>query len=167
MAKLKVSIPLNELMKNNSYKGQVFKILNLDPSSNMVNVEDDRPELIFGPALESQSQDSDVAPFYISLRVHDYVLHNAMFDFGASHNLMPKAIMEKFGLDITRKYHDLYSFDSSRVRCIGLSSLCLSCFKTSLKFSVISGMSSTSTTWLFTSLKLSEYKTNDSKSVCT
>jgi len=33
---------------------------------------------------------------------------------------MPKAIMEKLGLDITRKYHDLYSFDSGRVRCIGL-----------------------------------------------
>eukprot|EP00253_Pinus_taeda_P013765 PITA_13765 len=43
-----------------------------------------------------------------------------MFDSGASHNLMPKTIMEKLGLDITRKYHDLYSFDSSRVRCIGL-----------------------------------------------
>jgi len=85
----------------------------------MVNVEDDSPELIFGPALEGQSQDSDVAPFYISLKVHDFVLHNAMFDSRASHNLMSKAIMEKLGLDITRKYHDLYSFDSGRVRCIG------------------------------------------------
>ena len=28
--------------------------------------------------------------------------------------------MEKLGLDITHKYHDLYSFDSSRVYCIGL-----------------------------------------------
>jgi len=52
IAKLKVSIPLTELMKNNSYKGQVSKILNLDPLSDMVNVEDDRPELIFGPALK-------------------------------------------------------------------------------------------------------------------
>ena len=71
--------------------------------------------MIFGPTLEGQSQDSDVAPFYISLRVHYYVLHNAMFDSRVSHNLMPKAIMEKLGLDITRKYHDLYSFDSGRV----------------------------------------------------
>ncbi len=43
-----------------------------------------------------------------------------MFDSRASHNLMPKAIMDKLGLDITQQYHDLYSFDSSRVRCIGL-----------------------------------------------
>ena len=120
ISKLKISIPLTEIMKNSSYRGQVSKILNFDPMLDMVNVEDDQPELIFGPALDGQSPDSDVPPFYISLRLHEYVLHNAMFDSGASHNLMPKAIMEKLGLDITRKYHDLYSFDSSRVRCIGL-----------------------------------------------
>jgi len=120
IAKLKISIPLTELMKNSNYKGHMSKILNLDPSSDMVNMEDDSPKLIFGPALEGQSQDSDVAPFYISLRVHDFVLHNAMFDSRASHNLMPEAIMEKLGLDITIKYHDLYSIDSGRVRCIGL-----------------------------------------------
>lgn len=58
--------------------------------------------------------------FYISLRLHDFGLHNAMFDSGASHNLIPKAIMDKLGLDITRQYHDLYSFDSSTLRCIGI-----------------------------------------------
>ena len=71
-------------MKNNNYKSQVSKILSLDPSSDMVNVEDDSAELIFGPALEGQSQDSDVTPFYISLKVHDFVLHNDMFDSRAS-----------------------------------------------------------------------------------
>ena len=120
ISKLKVSIPLIELMKNNSYRGQVSKILNFDPMSDMVSVEDDQPELIFGPALNGESTDSDVPHFYISLRLHEFVLHNAMFDSGASRNLMPKAIMEKLGLDVTRKYHDLYSFDSNRVRCIGL-----------------------------------------------
>ena len=94
IAKLKVSIPLIELIKNNNYKHQVSKILHIDPLFDMVNVEDDHPELIFGPALEGQSEDSEVPPFYISLRLHEYVLHNAMFDSGASHNLMPKAIME-------------------------------------------------------------------------
>lgn len=59
-------------------------------------------------------------PFYISLRLHEYVLHNSMFDSRASHNLMPKAIMEKLGLDITQKYHDLYSFELGRVQCICL-----------------------------------------------
>ena len=49
-----------------------------------------------------------------------------MLDTGASHNLMPKLIMEKLGLDITRTYKDLYSFDSSKLKCIGLiKSLCV------------------------------------------
>lgn len=120
ISKLKVSIPLTEIMKNNSYRGHISKMLNLDPMSDMVNVEDDQPKMIFGSATNGESHDSDVPPFYISLRLHDFVLHNAMFDSGASHNLMPKAIMDKLGLDITWKYHDLYSFDSNRARCIGL-----------------------------------------------
>ena len=43
-----------------------------------------------------------------------------MLDSGASHNLMPKSIMEKLNLDITRPYKDLFSFDSSQVKYLGL-----------------------------------------------
>jgi hypothetical protein len=43
-----------------------------------------------------------------------------MLDSGVSHNLMPKIIMEKLGLDITRPYKDLYSFDSKKIKCIGM-----------------------------------------------
>lgn len=107
-------------MKNNSYKNQVSKIFHIDPLSNMVNVEYDHPGLIFFPTLEGQSEDSEVPPFNISLRLHEYVLHNAMFDFGAFDNLIPKAIIKKLGLDITQKYHDPYSFDLGIVCCIGL-----------------------------------------------
>ena len=43
-----------------------------------------------------------------------------MLDSGASHNLMPKAVMEKLNLEITRPYKDLFSFDSSQFKCLGL-----------------------------------------------
>ena len=43
-----------------------------------------------------------------------------MLDFDASHNLMPKVVMERLGLEITKPYKYLYSFDSSRVKCLGL-----------------------------------------------
>lgn len=33
---------------------------------------------------------------------------------------MPKAIMDELGLDITKSYHDLFSFDSRKVKCLGL-----------------------------------------------
>ena len=43
-----------------------------------------------------------------------------MLDSGASHNLMPKAVMENLGLEVTKPYKDLYSFDSIRVKFLGL-----------------------------------------------
>ena len=55
-----------------------------------VNVLDDQPELLFGPEVNGKSGHGAVLPFYVSLHIHDKVLHNAMFDSGASHNLMPK-----------------------------------------------------------------------------
>ena len=48
------------------------------------------------------------------------VLHNSMLDLGASHNFMPKGVVERLGLDITRTYKYFYSFDSKRVKCLGL-----------------------------------------------
>jgi hypothetical protein len=47
-------------------------------------------------------------------------LHNAMLDSNASHNLMPKVIMDELGLDITMPYKDLFSFDSRKFKCLGL-----------------------------------------------
>ena len=83
-------------------------------------MNDDQPEFIFGPDVNGKHQDGSVPPFYISLTINDQILHNAMLDSGASHNLMPKAIMETLNLDITRPYKDLFSFDSSKVKCLGL-----------------------------------------------
>lgn len=120
ISKLKVSIPLIELVKFYKYKYHVVKTLRVDPLSDMVNIEDDQLELIFGPAIDGQFEDNEVPPFYLSLKIHQYILHNTMLDFGASHNLMPRAIMEKLGLDITRLYYDLYSFDSVHVCFLGL-----------------------------------------------
>ena len=75
---------------------------------------------MFGPWAETSFKSENAPPVYISLRIHDMFLHHAMFDLGASHNLMPKIIMECLGLDNTRCYKDLYSFDSREVKCLGL-----------------------------------------------
>ena len=65
--------------------------------------------------------DNDEVPlFYLILNVHDMIVQNSMLDSGASHNLMPKGVVEILGLEVTRLYKDLYSFDSRRVKCLGL-----------------------------------------------
>jgi hypothetical protein len=53
------------------------------------------------------------------VNIHEKVLHNCLMDSRAYHNLMPKTIMDELGLKITKNYHDLYSFDSRKVKCIG------------------------------------------------
>ena len=41
ISKLKVSMPLTELVKNSAYKSQVSKVFPIDSVSDMVNVEDE------------------------------------------------------------------------------------------------------------------------------
>ena len=105
---------MSKLMKKNAYRSQVIKALSieleigtkaLNIGSGMhldtVNLTDDQPELLFGPKVDGQTYNNVVPPFYISLNIHDKILHNTMLDSGASHNLMPKVVMEKLGLDVT------------------------------------------------------------------
>ena len=43
-----------------------------------------------------------------------------MLDSGATHNLMPMRIMDELGLEVTRPYKYLFSFDSNKVKCLGM-----------------------------------------------
>ena len=85
----------------------------------ILEVADDAPTIVFGSKIENVDDD-EAPPFYLSLNVHDMIMHNAMIDFGASHNLMPKGVVEKLGLEDTKPYKNLYSFDSREVKCLGL-----------------------------------------------
>jgi hypothetical protein len=109
--KIKISIPLFKLAKNPVYRKQITKMIgfsDLEIHSDMIKLEDDKPNITFGPHFEGARD--NIAPFYITLNVHDRLLHNCMLDSGASHNVMPKSIMDRLGLEITRTYGDLYSF---------------------------------------------------------
>jgi len=127
IGKLKIAIPLSELARHEVYREKINKSLQIPENRDVVNVLDDQPELLFGHEVNGKTGNGGVPPFYVSLNIHDKVLHNAMFDSGTSHNLMPKSVMERLDLDITRPYKDLFSFDSSQVRCLGLiKDLCVS-----------------------------------------
>ena len=98
ISKIKITISLAKLVTQEVYKNQVLKALNLGSDTDKLNLIDDKPELLFGPEVEGKYQEGVVPPFYVSLNIHDRILHNAMLDSGASHNLMPKVVMESLGL---------------------------------------------------------------------
>jgi ribonuclease HI len=106
------------------------------PSTDFINLQDEKPAVFLGPMVEDKDDSSP--PFYTSLNIHDKVLHNYLMDSEASHNLMPKNIMEELGLEVTRAYHDLYSFNSRRVQCLGvIKDLVVSLFQLPMKSMVM------------------------------
>jgi hypothetical protein len=116
--KIKIHVPLVELAKNPSYHKQIEKAIQGKGSAShldTLNVQNESPNIVFGPHIDDKEE--FVAPFYVTLSIHDKMLHNCMLDFGASHNLMRKVVMEKLGLEITKPYHDLYSFDARTLKC--------------------------------------------------
>ena len=120
IAKIKISVPFSEILKVDKYRSKIVEMLNSQPGvADILNVQEDNPIIYLGPRLEDEKNE-EFPPFYISISIHDMTLHNVMLDSGASHNLMPKVIMERLGLEVTRPYKDLFSFDSKRVQCIGL-----------------------------------------------
>jgi hypothetical protein len=128
-------VPLTELIKHGEFKKCFSDLLKSEasgPSTDFINLQDEKPAVVLGPMVEDRDDSSP--PFYTSLNIHDKVLHNCLMDSGASHNLMPKAVMEELGLEVTRAYHDLYSFDSRRVQCLGvIKDLVVSLFQLPMK----------------------------------
>ena len=117
--KLKITFPLIELMKNDAFKS--FILNSLQPKvhigTDFVNLQYYKPVVTLGPMIE-ELKDS-FPHFYISLNIHDKIHHNCLLDSGASHNLIPKAVMDELGLIITNPYHDLFSFDSIKDKFFG------------------------------------------------
>jgi ribonuclease HI len=137
--KIRIPVPLTELIKHGEFKKHFSDLLKSEtsgPSTDFINLQDERPTVVLGPMVEDRDDSSP--PFYTSLNIHDKVLHNCLMDLGASHNLMPKAVMEEIGLEVTRAYHDLYSFDSRRVQCLGvIKDLVVSLFQLPMKSMVM------------------------------
>jgi ribonuclease HI/uncharacterized small protein (DUF1192 family) len=133
--KIRIPVPLTELIKHEGFKKRFSELLQSESTSlptDSINFQDEKPAVILGPMIEDRDDSSP--PFYTSLNIHDKVLHNCLMDSGASHNLMPKIVMEELGLEVTKAYHDLYSFDSRRVQCLGvIKDLVVSLFQLPMK----------------------------------
>ena len=91
-------------MENDSFKSSILKYLQprTPIDANFVNRQDDKPTITLAPMVEEL--DEYCPPFYISLNIHDKMLHNCLLDSGSSDNLMPKVVMDELGLNIKKPY---------------------------------------------------------------
>jgi hypothetical protein len=100
ISKIKIPIPLTKLVKTNSYRNRILKWLQpssiIDPISDVTNLQDEKPIIVLGPIVEERHESTP--HFDVSLNIHYKILHNFLLDSGASHNLMPKVVMEELGL---------------------------------------------------------------------
>ena len=123
LEKIIIQVPLTELVKTPIYQREIVEFINLRENVNVddtVNLQEDKPVVVFGPHVEEV--DSLTPPFYISLLIHDFILHNCVLDSGVSHNLMPLSVMKQLNLQVTKPYIDLYSFDLNKVKCLSVIS---------------------------------------------
>ena len=56
IAKLKIQVPLIELVKNESYRSQITETLNIGEGEDAINLNDDQPELLFGLEVNGTHQ---------------------------------------------------------------------------------------------------------------
>jgi hypothetical protein len=137
--KIRIHVPLTKLIRHEGFKKHFSELLQSEVSSlptDSINLQDENPAVILGPMVEDRNDSSP--PFYTSLNIHDKVLHKCLMDSGDSHNLMPKTVMEELGLEVTRDYHDLYSFDSRKVQCLGvIKDLVVTLFQLPMKILVM------------------------------
>jgi len=119
LEKVKIYVPLTKLLKKPTYKAQLSQFMHpsvSSPTHDSLNLQEERQMVVFGPHVEEL--DPSTAPFYVTLGILDLLFHNCMLDFEATHNLMLLEVMEQLGLQTTRPYKYLYSFNSNGVKCL-------------------------------------------------
>ena len=83
LGKIKIPMPFTELMKNPSYKELVLKMIgsaNNQPISDTVNLQEENPKIFIGSSLAEKSENKVGAspPFYITLILHEQMIHNCL-----------------------------------------------------------------------------------------
>jgi hypothetical protein len=73
----------------------LHKILDIEESQD----EEDLPIVLHAENIGRKN--GKHAPFFISLLVNEFTLHNCMLDSGASMNIMPLKVMQQLGLEIS------------------------------------------------------------------
>jgi len=75
MAKIKILIPFNELIKNREYRSQIINMLKMGQTYDTLNIQDDHPTILFVPRVDESGETEEAPPFYVILKIHEMTLH--------------------------------------------------------------------------------------------
>lgn len=118
LSAIKIHVPLVQLVKIPHVKDGIAKVLGFqekkqnDAQGVLAVEESEDAPIILSNMLPAENNNPKNKPFFISLSVGNLLLHNCMFDSGASTNVMPLAVMKRLGLKISRPYKNICAMDS-------------------------------------------------------
>jgi hypothetical protein len=112
----KVLVPVADLIKIPSQKDKLLKAIE-GPNERSLGkykskeYHEDVPVILHSMDWTKE----DHPPFFVSLMINDLLLHNCMYDSGASSNIITKNVMKLLNLKITRPYHNVCAMDSREI----------------------------------------------------
>jgi hypothetical protein len=120
LSNAKMLVPVSEIMKIPSQREKLLKAIDC-PSQKKVDIPpattyQDAPVILQNMDRGNKKN----RPFFLSLLVDDFILHNCMLDSGATSNVMTKKVMEQLNLRVSRPYHNIYAMDSWTIEVHGL-----------------------------------------------
>jgi hypothetical protein len=120
LSNAKMLVPVSEIMKIPSQREKLLKAIDC-PSQKSVDIPPTRTYQDASVILQNMDRGNEKnRPFFLSLLVNDFILHNCMLDSGATSNVMTKRVMEQLNLRISRPYHNICAMDSRTIEVHGL-----------------------------------------------
>jgi hypothetical protein len=117
----KALVSVVELIKIPSQKEKLLKDIE-GPKEKSIERHMERYEdgTIIFQGMDQNRGNGIYQPFFISLLVNNFLLHNCMLDSRDSSNVMTQKFMEQLNLRILRPYHNVCAMDSREIKVDGL-----------------------------------------------
>jgi hypothetical protein len=122
----KVLVPISELIKIPSQKDILLKAIE-GPKERILGKYKEKPfekskeynedVLVILHSMDWTKEDHP--PFFVSLMIND-LMHNCVYDSGASSNIITKNVMERLNLKPSRPYHNVCAMDSREIEIHGI-----------------------------------------------
>jgi hypothetical protein len=120
LSNAKMLVPVSKIMKIPSQREKLLRAIDC-PSQKSVDIPPTRTYQDAPVILQNMDRGNEKnRPFFLSLLVNDFILHNCMLDSGATSNVMTKRVMEQLNLRISRPYHNICAMDSRTIEVHGL-----------------------------------------------